>query len=126
MSSETTVEFALNMTCQKCVDSTETVLKNVVGVTKFNVDLDKQSVVVTSSLPTSEIQSILESTGKRAVVLGTSGGSSKPATPAPSAVAMLGGLVGAGTVQGVVRFVQVCRPYLLQLFEFETTLIWKQ
>jgi len=112
--SETTVEFAVNMTCQKCVDAAENVLGNVAGVTKFSVDLNKQSVVVTSTLPTSELQSLLESTGKRAVVLGTSGAGLKPTTPAPSAVAMLGGLIGAGIVQGVVRFVQV-EPLVLLL-----------
>jgi copper chaperone for superoxide dismutase len=90
----------------KCVNSTESALKDA-GVAKFSVDLDKQSVVVTSPLPTSKIQSILESTGKRAVVLGTSGPSQKSSSPAPSAVAMLGGLIGAGNIQGVVRFVQV-------------------
>ena len=110
MSSETTVEFAVNLTCQKCVGATESVLKDVAGVTKFSVDLEKQSVVVTSTLPMSDIQLMMESTGRRAVVLGTSGASSKPAAPAPSAVAMLGGLVGAGSVQGVVRFVQVDQP----------------
>ena len=110
MSSETTVEFAVNLTCQKCVGATESALKDVAGVTKFSVNLEKQSVVVTSTLPTSDIQLMLESTRKRAVVLGTSGASSKPAAPAPSAVAMLGGLVGAGSVQGVVRFVQVDQP----------------
>jgi hypothetical protein len=55
--------------------------------------------------PTSEIQSLLESTGKKAVVLGTSG--SKNLGSGLAAVAMLGGLVGAGNIQGVVRFVQV-------------------
>jgi hypothetical protein len=55
--------------------------------------------------PTSEIQSLLESTGKKAVVLGTSG--SKNLGSGLAAVAMLGGLVGAGNIQGVIRFVQV-------------------
>ena len=102
---ETTVEFAVNLTCSKCVETTESLLKSTSGVTNFSVDLDKQSVVVTSSRPTSEIQSLLESTGKNAVVLGTAG--SLPDSKLSSAVAMLGGLVGAGCIQGVVRFVQV-------------------
>ena len=76
-SSETTVEFAVNLTCNKCVVATESVLKNVSGVAKFDIDLDKQAVVVTSTLPTSELQKLIESTGKRAVVLGTAGPNKK-------------------------------------------------
>ena len=106
-SSETTVEFAVNLTCNKCVVATESVLKNVSGVAKFDIDLDKQAVVVTSTLPTSELQKLIESTGKRAVVLGTAGPNKKLVAPGPSAVAMLGGVIGAGSVQGVVRFIQV-------------------
>jgi hypothetical protein len=60
-----------------------------------------------------EVQALLESTGKRAVVMGTSGAArngepqKKSLVGSLAAVAMLGGLVGAGNVQGVVRFVQV-------------------
>jgi len=69
---------------------------------------DKQSVIVTSSRSISEVQTLLESTGKRAVVMGTSGAPrQKSLVGSLAAVAMLGGLVGAGNVQGVVRFVQV-------------------
>jgi copper chaperone CopZ len=56
MASETTVEFAVNMTCSKCVAAAESVLSGVDGVTKFSVDLGKQSVVVTSTLPTERVQ----------------------------------------------------------------------
>ena len=67
----------------------------------------------------SEVQALLESTGKRAVVMGTSGAArsgepqQKSLVGSLAAVAMLGGLVGAGNVQGVVRFIQV-RIALLQ------------
>ena len=36
---ETTVEFAVNLTCSNCVKATEKVLKATPGITDFNVDL---------------------------------------------------------------------------------------
>ena len=36
---ETTVEFAVNLTCSNCVKATEEVLKATPGITDFNVDL---------------------------------------------------------------------------------------
>ncbi len=81
-------------------------------------------VVVTSSRPMGEVQALLESTGKRAVVMGASGAirngepQKKSLVGSLAAVAMLGGLVGAGNVQGVVRFVQV-----RQYFKMSHTLL---
>ena len=109
MAAETTTEFAVNLTCNKCVRVTENVLKETPGISNFKVDLDNQSVVVTSTKATNELKSLIESTGKRAVVLGT--GLNKPQEKEPgylgAAVAMMGGLIGAGKVEGVIRFVQV-------------------
>jgi copper chaperone for superoxide dismutase len=109
MESETTTEFGVNLTCMKCVRATENVLKGVSGVSDFKVDLEKQSVVVTSTKSTNELQNILESTGKRAVVLGTglSGDVLQNVKSLGAAVAMMGGLLGAGKIEGVIRFVQV-------------------
>ena len=109
MLSETTTEFGVNLTCMKCVRATENVLKDVPEVSNFHVDLDKQSVIVTSTKSTSELQNILESTGKRAVVLGTglNSDSLKNGKNLGAAVAMMGGLIGAGQIEGVIRFVQV-------------------
>jgi copper chaperone CopZ len=36
---ETTVEFAVNLTCSNCVKVTEQVLKAAPGIADFNVDL---------------------------------------------------------------------------------------
>jgi len=111
MSAETTTEFGVNLTCIKCVRATEQVLNDVSGISNFTVDLEKQSVVVTSTKSTNELKTIIESTGKRAVVLGS--GSAKIQEKKPehlgAAVAMMGGLVGAGKIEGVIRFVQVDR-----------------
>jgi len=65
------------------------------------VDLAGQRVVLTSSLPTEDVRALIETTGKRAVLLGVG--------VRASAVAMLGGVIGCSTrdgVVGVVRFSQ--------------------
>lgn len=48
---ESTVEFSVNMTCQNCVNKVKKALIAEKDVSDFTVSLDKQSVVVTSSLP---------------------------------------------------------------------------
>ena len=111
MAVETTTEFAVNFKCGKCVKLTEDILNQSSGISKYEIDFEKQSVVVTSSKSISEVKKLIESTGKQAVVLGT--GASKMTEDKKSnvstAVAMLGGIIGAGKkkVEGVIRFVQV-------------------
>lgn len=91
------------MSCQSCVDEINKTLDGRDGVKKFEVNLSQESVMVESSLPIYQLQSILESTGKRVVITGV--GSKKLA----SAVAVMGYPVGfsKGPVQGVVRFTEV-------------------
>ena len=71
MTTETTTEFAVDLTCSKCVKATEDVLKSSKEISNFKVDLKGQYVVITSTKSTNDLKSIIESTGKRAVVLGT-------------------------------------------------------
>ncbi len=102
-----TVEFSVNLTCNNCVERTTEVLSRTEGISDFTVDLDQQSVVVTSSLPASLLKTLIESTGKRAVVVGL-GSSKRPNLG--SAVAALGGAMGHCTSEsavGVIRFVQM-------------------
>ena len=89
--------MVVELTCQKCVDKAEKALSDVpVGISKFQVDLQKQSVIVTSTLPSWQLLNLIENkVGKRAVLMGVSGSSSSSS----SAVAMLGGLIGSGSVQ---------------------------
>jgi len=75
----------------------------ITGISSYSINQAKQSVVIESSLPISKLQEILESDGNKAVVLGLGSKSSR----SEAAVAMLGGAVGAGSIMGVVRFVQV-------------------
>lgn len=109
METETTTEFAVDLTCSKCVKATEDVLKRSKEISHFKVDLKGQSVVITSTKSTSDLKSIIESTGKRAVVLGTGPAKAqeKELSKQVAAVAMIGGLIGAGNVEGVIRFVQI-------------------
>jgi hypothetical protein len=44
--SETTVEFAVNLTCSSCVQKTEKVLKDVPGISDFSIDLVPFSLLV--------------------------------------------------------------------------------
>jgi copper chaperone for superoxide dismutase len=110
---ESTVEFTVNMTCGSCVDKTRAALMGRPGVSAVNVDLERQSVLVTSSLPADKLKALIETTGKRAVVVGMGSGEkgseASPKSHMGAAVAALGGPLGAGSpaVQGVVRFVQV-------------------
>ncbi|XP_063241222.1 copper chaperone for superoxide dismutase [Bacillus rossius redtenbacheri] len=96
--SVTKIEFAVQMTCQSCVDKVKDSLSGVKGVESVDVSLANQSVIITTTLPSSAIQAKLESTGRRAVLKGYGDGGGRAA-----AVAVLG--CGEG-VQGVVRFVQ--------------------
>ena len=60
---ETTVELAVELSCQKCVDKTNTVLSKADKVSDFKVDLKTQSVLVTSSLPSTQLIDLIEDKG---------------------------------------------------------------
>ncbi|KAG9475322.1 hypothetical protein GDO78_003647 [Eleutherodactylus coqui] len=95
------LEFAVQMTCEKCVFAIKSALQGVKGVQNVNVILESQAVVLETALSVSEVQELLQSTGRRAVLKGM--GSLKSQNLG-AAVAML---EGVGAVQGVVRFLQV-------------------
>ena len=99
------MELAVEMTCQRCVDKTNSVLSKVDKISDFKVDLKSQSVLVTSSLPSSQLIDLIENkVGKKAVIMGTSGTIAKNRINLGAAVAMLGGIIGCGSVQ--VRFLK--------------------
>ena len=89
------------MTCMNCVNKTAGVLKDRKDVSDFKIDFAEQRVVITSKLPSEALKELIETTGKRAVLLGMGEHSD-------AAVAMLGGMMGCGRegVVGVVRFLQ--------------------
>lgn len=93
------IEFAVNMTCESCVEKVKNCLNGVIGINKFDISLKDQSVIVESTLPSSEIKERLETSGCRTVLKGFGGIDNLGA-----AVAML---EGEPFVKGVVRFVQI-------------------
>ncbi|KAJ8975005.1 hypothetical protein NQ317_013315 [Molorchus minor] len=94
--SATKIEFAVQMTCDSCVEAVKKSLENVAGIKSVDVDLKKGSVVVDSNLSTLDLQKRLESTGRKVAVKGYSG--------SVAAVSLLE--AGRAGIQGVIRFVQ--------------------
>ena len=66
----TKVEFLVQITCDACVKAVEKSLENVEGIKSLEVDLQKGSVVVDSTVPTLQIQERLESTGRPVAIKG--------------------------------------------------------
>ncbi|XP_054853158.1 copper chaperone for superoxide dismutase [Eublepharis macularius] len=96
------LEFAVQMTCQNCVEAVQAALQEVPGVQVLDVNLDSQSVLLETNLQTEKVQSLLESTGRKAVLKGMGG-----TVPQPFGNAAVAMVSGPGLVQGVVRFLQV-------------------
>uniref|UniRef100_A0A3P8PVN2 Superoxide dismutase copper chaperone n=1 Tax=Astatotilapia calliptera TaxID=8154 RepID=A0A3P8PVN2_ASTCA len=96
----TKLEFAVQMTCESCGEKVRAALEGKPGVNSVSIDVGQEQVLVESALTSAEVQALIESTGRRAVLKGI-GGSEKDLG---AAVAML---AGAGSIQGVVRFLQL-------------------
>ncbi|XP_022197059.2 copper chaperone for superoxide dismutase [Nilaparvata lugens] len=104
----TLIEFAVQMTCESCERKVRNALRDLKEIEKLTISVDNGTVLVETSLPSSIIQDRIESTGMKAVLKGF--GSSKDGiSNKMAAVAMLGGNTGygAGSVRGIVRFVQL-------------------
>uniref|UniRef100_A0A8D1HMW1 Superoxide dismutase copper chaperone n=1 Tax=Sus scrofa TaxID=9823 RepID=A0A8D1HMW1_PIG len=95
------LEFAVQMTCQSCVDAVSRSLQGVAGIQSVEVQLENQMVLVQTTLPSQVVQALLEDTGRQAVLKGMGSGRWQNLE---AAVAILG---GSGPVQGVVRFLQL-------------------
>uniref|UniRef100_A0A8C2E8C3 Copper chaperone for superoxide dismutase n=1 Tax=Cyprinus carpio TaxID=7962 RepID=A0A8C2E8C3_CYPCA len=100
------LEFAVQMSCDSCVNAVKGVLERDPGVQSVHVDLAKEQVLVETALTSLQVQSLIESTGRRAVLKGMGGSE----TDLGAAVAMIS---GAGLVQGVVRFLQLSQDRCL-------------
>ncbi|XP_004383744.1 copper chaperone for superoxide dismutase [Trichechus manatus latirostris] len=96
-----TLEFAVQMTCQSCVDAVRKSLQGVAGVQGVEVQLENQMVLVHTTLPSPKVQALLESTGRQAALKGMG---TSLLQNLGAAVAIL---AGVGPVQGVVRFLQL-------------------
>ncbi|XP_047631125.1 copper chaperone for superoxide dismutase isoform X2 [Phacochoerus africanus] len=95
------LEFAVQMTCQSCVDAVSRSLQGVAGIQSVEVQLENQMVLVQTTLPSQVVQALLEDTGRQAVLKGMGSGHWQNLE---AAVAILG---GSGPVQGIVRFLQL-------------------
>ncbi|CAG8563555.1 9951_t:CDS:2 [Diversispora eburnea] len=58
------------MTCESCVNSVKEVLTKIPGITRFDVDLKEQRVVVEGTAPPSMVSKNLKETGKTVIVRG--------------------------------------------------------
>ncbi|XP_033102744.1 copper chaperone for superoxide dismutase-like [Anneissia japonica] len=104
MATPTKMEFAVNMTCMSCKSAIENALKNKPEIKSVSVNLGDQQVVVETTLTTSEVKNLLESTGRRANLKGH--GSAEPTTSVKHLGAAVSMLQGPSCVEGVVRFLQ--------------------
>ncbi|XP_058872016.1 copper chaperone for superoxide dismutase-like [Acipenser ruthenus] len=97
----TKLEFAVQMTCGSCSSAVRNALQGAPGVQSVEIDLQREEVLVDTTLTSQEVQDLIEKTGRRAVLKGVGSAAQKDLG---AAVAMLS---GSNLVQGVVRFLQV-------------------
>uniref|UniRef100_A0A667XY24 Superoxide dismutase copper chaperone n=1 Tax=Myripristis murdjan TaxID=586833 RepID=A0A667XY24_9TELE len=58
------------MTCESCANKIRAALEGKPGVKSVSIDVGKEEVLVESALTTAEVQALIESTGRRAVLKG--------------------------------------------------------
>ena len=58
------------MTCIKCVEQIRSQLHGVPGIHDVNIDLAIGSVIVDTTLPSAEVEHLIQSTGKDAILRG--------------------------------------------------------
>ncbi|XP_076818053.1 copper chaperone for superoxide dismutase-like isoform X3 [Clavelina lepadiformis] len=99
MDAKPRMEFAVDMKCDSCADIVKNALKTR-DVEVVMLDVKKQLLVVESQLSFKEILTLIEDTGKRAVLMGYG---SNVSSSLGAAVAEISG----NNVNGVVRIVQL-------------------
>ncbi|KAK8849607.1 hypothetical protein IAR55_004942 [Kwoniella newhampshirensis] len=80
-------EFAVDMTCQNCVNAVSGALRDVPGVERYDIDLESKRVTITGKTPPSHLLTALKSTNRQVIVRGTSSASLN--TPTQAAVSIL-------------------------------------
>ncbi|XP_046387793.1 copper chaperone for superoxide dismutase isoform X2 [Ischnura elegans] len=106
--SVTTMEFAVQMHCNNCAESVKSSLAGIKEISKVDVSLEKESVVVETTMKSGDILKLIEGTGKKVVLKGIGSNTNS------AAVAVVGSVdpknIGFGwsdsPVCGVVRFIQ--------------------
>lgn len=109
MNATTNLEFDVQMTCGNCVQAIEKAFVDVKGVNSLKIDLANGQVLVNGSLGAEAVKSIIESTGRKAVLKGIGG--LQGLTHQGAAVAMME--FGNQSVRGLVRLVQISQNELV-------------
>ncbi|KAI8146761.1 superoxide dismutase [Fennellomyces sp. T-0311] len=63
-------EFAVEMTCQACVNDIDKILKEFPDIKKYDIDLDDQRVMVEGTMAPSKVSRALKESGRTVVVRG--------------------------------------------------------
>lgn len=100
MSVDVQMEFAVEMSCSACSNAVKKALQDC-AVKIVSIDIDKQTVLVQTNQSIQKIQDIIESTGKRAVLMGQ--GPSIGGKHLGAAVAEMSG----PSVKGIIRLLQL-------------------
>ncbi|WVO23126.1 uncharacterized protein IAS62_004471 [Cryptococcus decagattii] len=81
-------EFAVDMTCQNCVNAVSGALRDVQGVERYDIDLENKRVTIIGKTPPSRLLTALKSTNRQVIVRGTSS-SANANFPIQAAVAIM-------------------------------------
>lgn len=95
--STTKIEFAVQMTCEACVETVKNSLSDTNEIKNVDIDLQTGTVIVETNLSAETVKHKIESGGRKAVIKGIAG--------KQAGVCILD--TSIKKVRGVVRFVQV-------------------
>lgn len=101
----TKIELAVDMKCDKCSTAVTLCLKANKAIQKVAVNLEKQTVIVETALPTHEVVELIRSTGKKALVTGVGAAGSHVVNLGSAVSIMHEGNPSSG-VRGIIRIVQ--------------------
>ncbi|KAI8391318.1 superoxide dismutase [Radiomyces spectabilis] len=104
-------EFAVEMTCQSCVDSISDILKKFPGINHFDIDLKEQRVTVEGHAPPSRVSKALKESGRTVIIRGQGVSGGKGHSGAAVCIFDTFGSDPTATIptgtQGLARFVQI-------------------
>lgn len=101
--------YNVELECQSCVDSVKKALRDVNGLTKFDIDLKNQRVIVEGLAPPSSVVKAIQSTGRDAIIRGTG----KPNSAAVSILESFNEQDRLAPVKGLARIVSTNDSKLL-------------
>ncbi|XP_041035928.1 copper chaperone for superoxide dismutase-like isoform X1 [Carcharodon carcharias] len=101
------LEFAVQMSCDSCANAIRSALVGVNGIHLVDINVSSEQVLIDTTLTSGEVQALIESTGRRAVLKGMGPTAFKDLG---AAVAMLG---PEGDIKGAVRFLQLSEKQCL-------------